>query len=258
MKRYARTLLPAIQRAVLIFSQLRFSQLSRGALTAVLLSASLLLSGCASNSERPFRITDLAKTDIDTVTDTHIREVKSLAEELMIKLYRRNPRELAKAVPKTTLKQRVQQLFGSPRALGFTELQGKDGVKAIPLAFDPAFSGDRVFALMAGISGMLHASYNYQNEFFILDELSHQKLYNSARNLEAIAWQLNNRRDSHGELFILSNGATPNGIRNLSYERQFGKIIALQDMMATLIANSTNRTITKVIHSVASTTLLPI
>ncbi|MEH6577979.1 MAG: hypothetical protein V7731_12970 [Amphritea sp.] len=227
-------------------------------LVVVVFAGSLVLSGCANKSARPFRLSDIAKTDIDSVTDSHITEVKRLAEELMIKLYKRNPRELAKAAPGTTVEKRIKQLFSRSRAKGFAELRGLDGIDTIPLAFEPEFQGDRVFALMTGISGMLHASYNYQNEFFILDELNQQKLYNSARNLEAIAWRLNNRRDARGEPFILSNGTTPAGIRNLSYERQFGKMIALQDMMAMLIANGTNRTITKVIHSVASTTLLPI
>lgn len=223
-----------------------------------LLACSLLLSGCIAGGSNSFQITDLAKSDIDNVTDMHINEVRQLTRELLIKLYRRNPRELAKAVPGTTIDDRIRQLFDKPRADGFSELRGFDGTAAIPLAFDPEFGGDRVFALMAGISGMLHASYNNQYEFFILDELDQQKLYNSARNLEAIAWGLNNRRSPQGELFILSNGTTPEGIRNLSYERQFGKMIALQDMMAMLIADGTNRTITKIVHSAASMTLLPI
>lgn len=223
-----------------------------------LLACALLLSGCIAGGASSFQITDLAKSDIDNVTDMHINEVRNLTRELMVKLYKRNPRELARAVPGTTIDDRIRQLFNKPRADGFSELRGLDGTAAIPLAFDPQFGGDRVFALMAGISGMLHASYNNQYEFFILDELDQQKLYNSARNLEAITWRLNNRRDADGELFILSNGTTPNGIRNLSYERQFGKMIALQDMMAMLIADGTNRTITKIVHSAASMTLLPI
>ncbi|MCV6611906.1 MAG: hypothetical protein OIF55_14110 [Amphritea sp.] len=216
-----------------------------------------LLSGCATNSPSGFKLSNLAKTEIDSVTDMHIREVRKLSQELMVKLYKRNPRELAKAPPGTTLEKRIEQLFSNTRAAGFRELNNQDGVAAMPLAFDENYQGDRVFALMAGISGMLHASYNHKYELFILDELDQQKLYNSARNLEAIAWQLNNRRDTGNDLYILSNGTT-NGIRNLSYERIFGKLISLQDMMAMLIADSTNRTITKVVHSAASMTLLPI
>lgn len=224
-------------------------------LTVLLIT--LMIGGCATQTASGFKLGNLAKTEIDTVTDMHINEVRRLSQELMIKLYKRNPRELAKAPAGTVVETRVDQLFSLPRGGDYNELGGKDSVAAIRLAFDEHYSGDRVFALMVGITGMLHASYNDKSELFILDELDQQKLYNSARNLEAIAWQLNNRRDESGELYILSNG-TSNGIRNLSYERIFGKLISLQDMMALLIADSTNRTITKVVHSAASMTLLPI
>jgi hypothetical protein len=231
-----------------------FSSLKRVLFSLLLLQ----LSGCVANGSSDFKLSDLAKSDIDNVTDMHIRQLRLLSRELTIKLYKRNPRELAKAPPGTTVEIRLQQLFGTPRARGFAELNGADGIKAIPISFQEDYHGDRVFALMAGISGMLNASYNYQDEFFLLDEIDQQKLYNSARNLEAIAWQLNNRSNKQGERYILSNGISATGVRNLSYERIFGKLISLQDMMALLVADSTNRTITRVFQSAASMTLLPI
>lgn len=218
----------------------------------------LLLSGCVANAPTNFKISDLAKSDIDNVTDMHISQVRKLTRELTIKLYKRNPRELAKAPVGTTVKKRLQQLLDTPRTRKFSELNGAEEIKAIQTGFNDAFQGDRVFALMVGISGMLNAAYNYQDEFFLLDEIDQQKLYNSARNLEVIAWQLNNRKDSHNEPYILSNSISASGIRNLSYERIFGKLIGLQDMMALLIADRTNRTITRVVQSAASMTFLPI
>jgi len=41
-------------------------------------------------------ISQIAKLDIDNVLDVHIRESRRLLRELMIKLYKRNPRELKK------------------------------------------------------------------------------------------------------------------------------------------------------------------
>ncbi|SER04037.1 hypothetical protein SAMN03080615_03686 [Amphritea atlantica] len=227
-------------------------------LLACLISSLLLLGGCATNSASNFKLSNLAKSDIDSVTDMHIKEVHKLCRELTIKLYKRNPRELAKAPPGTTVKKRIAQIFSNQRIKGFTELNGAKSTKAITLSFSEEYPGDRVFALMAGLSSMLFAAYNYQDEFFLLDEIDQQKLYNSARNLETVAWQLNNRRNSTGERYILSNGVSENGIRNLSYERLFGKLISLQDMMALLIADTTNRNITRVVQSAASMTFLPI
>ncbi|WP_240776214.1 hypothetical protein [Nitrincola alkalilacustris] len=217
----------------------------------------MLLSGCATPGDRPFNIKSLAKTDIDMVADAHVEEVTALARELTIKLYLRNPREMAKGPPGMTLDQRLDLLFSSPRLITHPELNNRYGVDAVPLAFDPAFQGDRVFALMVGISGMLHAAYNYKDTFYILDEINQQKLYNSARNIEVVVWQLSNRRQSNGELFLLTNGLDEYA-QNLSFERLFGKLIAHQDMMARIISDKTNRSINKVVHSVASFTLLPI
>lgn len=213
----------------------------------------MLLGGCASSEKpRPFQLKNLAKSEIDMVADLHIEIVNQLARDLTIKLYKRNPRELAK-VPGMTIERRLQLLFDSPRLIAHTELNNAYAEQAVPLAFDPAFRGDRVFALMVGITGMLHASYNYRDEFYLLNEMDQQKLYNSARNLEAVAWRLNTYRQENGEPFLLANDPA-----NLSFERLLGKLIAHQDMMARIVSDSTNRAINTVVHGIASTTLLPI
>lgn len=217
-----------------------------------------LLSGCQ------FNVKNLAKNDVDMIVDQHIAELKQLTDQLTIKLYKRNPRELAKA-PGKTIDRRLQQLTltaqdnpsNSRRPYRFAELSHRTGEDAIKVAFDPAYSGDRVFALMVGLKSMLHASYNMQTELFILDKLDQQLLYHSARNLEIINWRLNNVRDAKNKPYLLSNGYH-NGIANLSFERLFGKMILIQDMMAKVVAGKNDRAITSVLHSVASTTLLPI
>lgn len=219
----------------------------------------LLIGGCAlSPGARPFNVKNLAKSDTDLVADAYVTEVNRLSRELTIKLYQRNPRELRTGPPGMTLERRLSQLFDPPRRLAHPELEYRYGIDAVPLAFDPDYEGDRVFALMAGITGMLSASYNYKDEFFLLDGLDQQKLYDSARNLEIIVWRLSNRRDADGELLLLSNGVSEEGILNLSFERLFGKLIGHQDMMARIIADRTNRTINRAVYSVATTALIPI
>lgn len=219
----------------------------------VILLATLLLGGCAvSGEERPFQLKNLGKSEIDMVADLHIETVNALARELTIKLYKRNPRELAK-VPGMTVERRLELLLNSPRLITHPELNNLYAEKAVPLAFDPDFNGDRVFALMVGITGMLHASYSYRDEFYMLNEMDQQKLYNCARNLETVAWRLNTYRQPDGEPFIYANSPT-----NFSYERLISKLIAHQDMMAQIVSDSTNRTINTVVHGIASTTFLPI
>jgi len=218
----------------------------------------LSLTGCAQKLGRPFDIKNLAKSDMDLITDIHIAEIRDLTEQLIVKLYKRNPRELRK-VPGMTIEKRVAQLMAEKRPEnGFRELGGMDGIALLPLAFSSEFRGDRVFALMAGVTGMISASYNHQLEFFLLDDIDQQKLYNCARNLEKVAWLLNNEKDDNGELLLLSNGVGKNGVPNYSYERLFSQMILIQDMMAVMIADSTNRHINQVVHSMASMTFFPI
>ncbi|OOF20639.1 hypothetical protein BZJ17_12065 [Salinivibrio sp. IB574] len=218
----------------------------------------LSLTGCAQKLGRPFDIKNLAKSDMDLITDIHIAEIRDLTEQLIVKLYKRNPRELRK-VPGMTIEKRVAQLMSEKRPEnGFRELGGMDGIALLPLAFSSEFRGDRVFALMAGVTGMISASYNHQLEFFLLDDIDQQKLYNCARNLEKVAWLLNNEKDDNGELLLLSNGVGKNGVPNYSYERLFSQMILIQDMMAVMVADSTNRHINQVVHSMASMTFFPI
>ncbi len=226
----------------------------RIALTLIL---ALFLSGCSPENVRSFDVRNLAKSDIDMVADAHRAELDRLIRKLTIKLYKRNPRELAK-VPRMTINLRVQQIMASPPADGYPELQGRWGNSAMRLAFSRDYQGDRVFTLMVGIRSMISASFNNKHEFFLLDELDQQKLYNSARNLESVAWQLNNLKDLRGEPLLLANGETKEGIKNLSFERTLSKMIALQDMLASIIADTTNRTIKNVVHRAASMTFLPI
>ncbi len=217
----------------------------------------IVLSGCSLNPDQSFRIETLAKSELDMVIDEHMKQANSEAIKLIRKLYKRNPKELKKAPIGTTVDHRIKQLFSFPRQVQFNELNNKYANSALLNAFEEDFKGDRVFSFMAGIAGLLHGSYNFQEEFFMLDTINEQKIYNSARNLETASWLLNSKKDNQDQLFLLSNSLGAK-INNLSYERLFGKLIANQDLLAEIIANRNNRTINKVLHGFASTTLLPI
>ncbi len=222
----------------------------------------LLLAGCNTTPPssdvpaKPFNVRQLGKSDIDNVAEVHLGEVLAHLEALMLKLYRRNPRELAKGAggtPETA----VQAAFGPVPVGSLSALQGKRGTAAIQLAFDNNYHGDRVFAFGVGLQQMMLTAYNNKREFFLTDELDPQKLYNSARNLEIAAWKLHNDRRPDGALYLLSD-STGNEPRNLSYERLFGKLIATQDALAKIIAGHRSRTIRQIIQRLAGAVFLPI
>ena len=62
---------------------------------------------------------------------------------------------------------------------------------------------------------------------------------------------------ARGEPLILSNEAAIDVV-NLSFEREFGKMIAYQDVMAEIAAQRTNRIIRRVVQSVGTLVFLPI
>ncbi len=215
-----------------------------------------ILMVCWGCAEQKFNIKNIAKTDIDMVTDMHFKEMNSSLKTLTLKLYKRNPRELKKK-PGQSIEQRMAQIFDPSNSLVFEELDKQQDIDAILLCFDPEYRGDRVFALMAGLTGMIRSSYNDRNEFYMFDFLDPQKLYNSARNIEILVWRLSNKKNKSGELFLLTNGLE-NETVNLSFERLFGKIISIQDMLTNIIGDMTNRTITRVVKTVATATFIPI
>jgi len=213
----------------------------------MVITITCLFTGCVSNT--PFQVKDIAKTPVDMITDIHLDRITRLLKQLTIKLYKINPFELTKAEESgITRKQRVDQIFSCPATTPFKQLDGKKGAKAMLLGFDETYRGDRIFAVMYGLYTMILASYENQCEFFALDQLDQQKLYNSARNIEILVWRLKTRCKETGKPLLITN-ETHGEIENLSFERLFGKMIAIQDMMALIVADQSNRIITKVIHT---------
>jgi hypothetical protein len=109
------------------------------------------------------------------------------------------------------------------------------------------------------MGGMLNAAFEGKTEFFMLDELDPQKLYNSARNLEIAAWKLANARDGSGVLLLLSNEmASAPQPANLSFEREFGKMIGNLDLLSALTADKGHRLIARIAQNLATAVFLPI
>ena len=207
-------------------------------------------------AEQDFRPSDLAKSDIDVAAEAHLQESLASARLIMEKLYRRNPREWRRG-GHASMEAAVDRAFDPRFEFRFAELGYLRGTDAIMLAFKPDYAGDRVFAFGVGLASMILIAYNGKTEFYLIDSLDAQRLYNSARNVEIAAWKLSNARDANGQLFLLSNEINPE-VSNLSFEREFGKIVAYQDVMARITAQRTNRTIRRVTQTLATAVFLPL
>ena len=208
-----------------------------------------------SHTLRSFSLKELAKGDIDNVVETHQQEVIASLKTLTLKLYRRNPQEWRKG-GFVNAENAVENLY---QPLSHWQLAQKpDWQTSLLNAWREDFAGDRVQALMQGLLVMNMAAYNHRTEFYLLSEVDAQKLYNSARNLEAVAWKLSNARRLNGELFLLSNAIDSEGAANLSFEREFGKLIGIQDTLARIIEDKNNRAIRFGVVNAATMIFLPI
>ncbi|MEM9255104.1 MAG: hypothetical protein AAGA91_06635 [Pseudomonadota bacterium] len=208
-----------------------------------MITISSLLAACGQ-----YEIKNLAKSDIDLVTDEFIVETRSAVSELVIKLYKRNPSQLRKN-PGMTIEGRLAQLRVHRYELRFDELGGKQDVDAMNLAFDPNYRGDRVFALVVGLGSMLRQAYQYKPEMFMTDQLNADVLITSARNVEVLLWKLKNTRKANGEHYLITYEQS-GVVDNLSFERLFGEIIVLQEMMARIADDSNDRAVTNAVHAV--------
>jgi hypothetical protein len=232
-------------------------------IVAIQIAGALMVAGCNTGNTRQdgpqseqFTLSSLAKSDIGRVIEVHVREARSCLRTLTEKLYRRNPRELAKS-GHADVEENLARLFDTDHDWRFAELGNVTGADAIRLALSPDFGGDRVFAFMAGMSSMIMASYRYKTHFYILDTVDPQSLYNSARNMEIAIWKLEHDVDPSGEPWLYSN-SRPGEVENLSFERLFGKLIELQDTMALIAAGKYNRIITRAVQNIATAVFLPV
>ena len=218
------------------------------------------LSSCATHvapggqKETRFDLRYLAKTEIDRVVDADRAEVIAGLRRIAEKLYKRNPKEWKKS-GQPSMEAALDRLFSG--RVDFSELEGRQEGAAALHAFSPNYQGDRVLAVIAGLLGMVYAAFEHKDDFYVLDSLNEQRLYNCARNVEIAIWKMSSTRNANGELALLSNELDPNN-PNLSFEREFGRVIGMLDFLSRIVADKNGRTITRFTQSLATAVFLPV
>ena len=223
---------------------------------------SLFLIGCNSSLERKGStqydkgsLNQLTKTDFDRMADYEIKENTESLKILALKFYKRNPVELRKTTsdsPEVT----VNWLFTSQHNWKFKEINDAQGIEALNQVFDENFKGDRVLSLITGLYTMLIIAHDNQKEFDMFDSLDPQLIYNAARNVEVIVWRLSTKKKKNGDLFLVTNEINSD-FQNLSFEREFGKIIGRTDYFAYVLSEKKERYITRAIQGTTLNILLP-
>tara|TARA_R110001599_G_scaffold64023_3_gene178644 strand:- start:221037 stop:221780 length:744 start_codon:yes stop_codon:yes gene_type:complete len=182
---------------------------------------------------------EMAQSDANRMATIGMRNNLDSLYLLMDKLYRRNPSEWKKtAASRKESMELVRTAIEQRQA--WPGLMGQRDIKALSLALTPAFAGDRVAAFIYGSADMIIAAHGDKLEFFLIDTLDAQHIYNAARNIEIAVWMLASRRDLQGRPLLLSDEIDAT-VRNLSFEREFGKIVGRLDLLAEFMTEKYRR-----------------
>ncbi|ODS65046.1 MAG: hypothetical protein ABS37_09555 [Acidovorax sp. SCN 65-108] len=207
-----------------------------------------VLAGCAGNAP-------LAQSDMNRVATLAMHENLEGLFRLMDKLYRRNPAEWRKTST-TSREHAIEQVRAAIlQRQPWAPLQGRRDIAAMGFALAPEFAGDRVAAFIHATADMVITAHGGKTEFFLLDGIDAQHLYNAARNVESAVWLLAQRRSPQGQPLLLADEIGPQG-RNLSFEREFGKIIARLDLLAVLTTEKYRRAAISYVQGIVGGTFL--
>ncbi len=93
-----------------------------------------------------------------------------------------------------TWKRRSPDSFDPARTGLSPETGGRRSTPLLLAGLRDDYPSDRVAAFVGGLGNMLYDAFDGKAEFFVLDDLDAQTLYNAARNVELAAWKLANAR----------------------------------------------------------------
>ena len=208
----------------------------------------------------------LAQTDFNRTVTLAMRDNLSSLYTIQEKLYKRNPNQLSKnaaiynpdldrqAQIKAAVDANISAIENATPPDGLTLL--KD-IEILSVSLNPDYQGDRVAAFIYGMADMILTAHNNKSRFYVSDQLDAVLIYNAARNVEAAAWMINTRRDANGQLLLLSNEMS-NEIVNISFEREFGQIIARLDLVSNLLDENLRRVGINYVQNLLFFTFLPV
>ena len=245
--------------ALSFFAPSAFAWSLTGALSLALLGA--VLSGCASDAPAPRgevkgapnSAAEWGQSDANRIANLAMQENLEGLYRLADKLYRRNPAEWRKSGTASRDEAIAQVRTAIDQRQPWAPLQGRRDIAAMGLALAPEFTGDRVAAFIYATVDMIITAHGGKTEFFLIDGVDAQHVYNAARNVESAVWLLAHRRNAQGQLLLLADEIGAQG-RNLSFEREFAKIIARLDLLAAFTTEKYRRAAIGYVHGIVGGT----
>ena len=190
----------------------------------------------------PMAPRELAQSDVNRMATLAMQDNLQSLLRIADKLYRRNPAEWRKNGQPTrdAALERLRSAIESQTP--WPDLKGKRDIAALSLALGPDFAGDRVAAFTWASADMLLTAHGGSSSFYLTDSLDAQHLYNAARNMEIAAWILSSRRSAAGQPLLLADEISAHE-RNLSFEREFGKLIGRLDLLSAVLTEKYRRAV---------------
>jgi hypothetical protein len=201
---------------------------------------------------------ELGQSDVNRMATLGMRDNLASLMLLADKLYRRNPAEWRKASsnPGATREAALAKLKTAVDSnTAWADLQGRRDIAALSLALGPDFKGDRVAAFIAASADMLVTAHGNKTIFYLTDPLDAQYIYNAARNIEIAVWLLASRKNAQGQPLLLSDEINERE-RNLSFEREFGKIIGRLDLLSAVLTEKYRRAVITYVQNLLGGTFL--
>jgi hypothetical protein len=227
----------------------------------LLFSLLLLLAGCSTAPVKKevygdgFSSGQMLQNDANRAANLAMRDNLESLSLLLDKLYRRNPREWKKTGAATLELRRQQVIDAIVEGHPLPGLGSRKSIDAMTLAFDADFNGDRAGALVYGIGSMLMEAYGGRTTLYLINGLDAQTMANAAWNIEVAAWLLASRTGADGEPLLLSNEISEKG-RNLSFEREFGRMTGRLELLGQMSDESLRRTGINYVQGVLAAPLL--
>ena len=223
----------------------------------------LLLAGCAGPAPTtrgetqvaPMRPTELAQSDVNRMATLGMRDNLDSLLRIADKLYKRNPAQWQKAGATSREAALAQLRQSMASATPWPELQGKRDIAALSLALNADFTGDRVAAFVYASADMLVTAHGGKTDMYLVDSLDAQYIYNAARNIEIAVWLLSSRRHAAGQALLLADEISGPD-RNLSFEREFGKVIGRLDLLAEVVTEKYRRAVISYVQNMVGGTFL--
>ncbi len=226
----------------------------------------LLLGGCVTTmgpasvqrgetQVAPLTAAELAQSDANRMATLGMRDNLDSLFRLLDKLYRRNPAEWRKTGASSRDAAIAQVRSAIENRTPWPELQGKRDIAALSLALSPEFRGDRVAAFIYASADMLIVAHGGKTTFYLVDGVDAQYVYNAARNIESAVWLLATRRNANGQPLLLADEISERE-RNLSFEREFGKIIGRLDLLSEVLTEKYRRAVITYVQNLAGASFL--